>query len=147
MKVILTEDVKGLGKMGDVVRVKDGYARNYLLPRQLAVPADEKNLKALEHAQRIIEAKKRKAVRTAESLKQRIEELSLTIKRKAGQEEKLFGSVTTADIEEALKNEGINVSRKDILMDEPIKKLGYYTLRVRLAPEIEAELKVWIVQE
>lgn len=146
-KVILTEDVEGLGKAGDVVRVKGGYARNYLFPRKLAIPADEKKIKQLEHAKKLIEDKKRRKEKIAKDLKGVIEELSITIKRKAGQDDKLFGAVTADDIQKALERENIKISKKDVEMDEPIKKLGFYTVKIRLAPQVTASLKVWVVQE
>lgn len=145
--VILIENVEGLGKIGDIVKVREGYARNYLIPKKLAIHADEKNVRQLQHTKNIIEAKKKKMLKTAEEIKKALEETSITIKKKAGQDEKLFGSVTAGDIEKSLEKEGIKVFRKDIELEEPIKKLGIYNVKVRLSMGLSANLKVWVVQE
>lgn len=147
MKVILREDIQKLGEMGEIVDVKEGYARNFLLPRKMAVVADTKNIKSMEHERRIIEERAKKIKNTAQSLADRISSTKLTIKAKAGEEEKLFGSVTTMDIEEALKAEGIDVDRKKIVLEEPIKRLGEYTVTVKVHSDITAELGVNVVAE
>lgn len=147
MKVILKEDVEKLGLMGDTVDVKNGYARNFLLPRKLAVVADLKNIKAVEHEKKIIEEKAKKIRSSAEGLAERLKSLTLTIKAKAGEEEKLFGSVTTMDIEEALKAEGVEMERKKIALDEPIKRLGTYRVKVKLHHDVQAELDINVVEE
>jgi large subunit ribosomal protein L9 len=147
MKVILKEEVKNLGGMGDMVDVKEGFARNHLLPKRLAVVADMKNLKALEHEKRIIAEKAKKLGAQARSLGERLSAMTLTIKAKAGEEEKLFGSVTTMDIEEALKAEGMEVERKKIILDEPIKRLGSYTVKVKVHPDVTTELNINVVAE
>ncbi len=147
MKVILKDDVKSLGKMGAVVNVADGYARNYLLPKGLAATANERNIRVLEHEKRIIEAKAKKLKKAAQSLKEKLSGMALTIKAKAGEEEKLFGSVTSMDIAAALKAEGIELDKRKILLEEPIKRLGDYTVSVRLHPEETAELNIKVVPE
>jgi large subunit ribosomal protein L9 len=147
MKVILKDDVKSLGKMGDIVNVASGYARNFLIPKGLAVPADTKNVRAMEHEKRVIQEKARKLRQAAQTLAEKISKLNITIKAKAGEEEKLFGSVTTMDIEEALKAEGIEIDRKKIHLDEPIKRLGAYTVSIKLAQDITATLNVQVVPE
>jgi len=147
MKVILKDDVKSLGKMGDTVNVADGYARNYLLPKGLAATANERNIRVLEHEKRIIEAKARKIKTAAQSLKEKLSGMVLTIKAKAGEEEKLFGSVTSMDIASALKAEGVELDRRKILLEEPIKRLGDYKVAVRLHPEETAELNIKVVPE
>jgi len=147
MKVILKDDVKSLGKMGAVVNVADGYARNYLLPKGLAATANERNIRVLEHEKRIIEAKARKVKKEAQSLKEKLSGMVLTIKVKAGEEEKLFGSVTSMDIASALKAEGIDIDKRKILLEEPIKRLGDYKVSARLHPEETAELNIKVVPE
>ena len=148
MKVILLEDVPDLGKTGDLVNVKDGYARNYLLPRKLAIAATPKNVKAFEHQKRLAEAKIRKKKSEAQSLAERIESISLTIPQKAGEEDKLFGSVTAMTIAEYLKDqEGIIIDKRKIELSEPIKRLGVYTVPVKIHPDVTANLRVWVVKE
>lgn len=147
MQVILKEDVKDLGRIGEVVEVKDGYARNFLIPRGLAVEANPKNIKALEHEKRKIQEAAKKLKSSAEDLKSRIESKTIVIKAKAGEEDKLFGSVTAMDIADALKKEGIEIDRKKIIIEEPIKKLGDYSVTVKIHPEISAQLNIQVVSE
>ena len=146
MKVILTEDIPKLGKMGDLIQIKDGYARNYLIPKNLAVPANPQNIKALEHQKTLLKQKQNRIKREAEKLAQKIEKVSCTISKAAGEEDKLFGSVTSLDIEKSLKEEGIKIDRKKILLEEPIKTLGIYKVPIKLHPEVTANLKVWVVK-
>ncbi len=147
MKVILTEDVKNLGYMGEVVEVAAGYGRNYLIRAGLAHLADERNLEALEHQKKVAADKRRKLLKDAETLKGRIESLSVTLKAKAGEQDQLFGSVTNKDVAEALAEEGIVVNRRSIVIEEPIKSLGLFNLPVKLPEGVEAKLKVWVVKE
>lgn len=147
MKVILKADIKELGRMGSVVSVKEGYARNYLVPKGLAVEALEKNVKALEHEKKKIEQFARKIRGGAEDLAGRISALSLTIRAKAGEEEKLFGSVTSMDIAEALKSAGFEIDRKKICLEEPIKRLGSYTVPVKLHSDVSAQISIQVVGE
>ena len=147
MKVILREDVKDLGDMGAIVDVSDGYARNYLVPKGLAVEANVKNVKALEHEKRIIQGKAKKIKHAAEDLSERVSKMSLVIKAKSGEEGKLFGSVTTMDIAELLQKEGVEIDKKRISLDEPIKRLGSYTVNVKLHPEIATQLQLEVLQE
>ncbi len=147
MKVILREDVSNLGVTGAIVKVADGYARNYLIPRQFAVPATTNNLKAVEHEQRQMEAKKAKRRKEADAQKQKLERVSCSISKKVGEQDKLFGSVTTMDIEKAFAAEGFTIDKKDILLAEPIKALGVYTVPVRVFEDVVANTKVWIVRE
>ncbi|HOV62025.1 MAG TPA: 50S ribosomal protein L9 [Candidatus Hydrogenedentes bacterium] len=144
MNVILCEDVENLGSVGQKVTVADGYARNYLIPRKLAVPVDAASAKQIEHEMRII--RKREERRRAEltALARRIEGLTLEFEMRAGEHDKLFGSVTTAMIAEKLAEAGFEVSRKTIMLEEPIKALGIYSVVVRLAGGIEASVKVWV---
>ncbi len=147
MKVILKSDIKGLGGMGEVVSVKDGYARNFLLPKGLVTEANPKNIRALEHEQKKIQDAARKLKAGAEALASRIASMTVTITAKAGEEEKLFGSITNKDISEALKAEGLDIDRKRILLDEPIKRLGSYTVGVKVHPDVTAQVNVSVVPE
>ncbi len=147
MEVILKEDVPNLGQMGQVVRVRDGFARNYLLPRGLVLAANKKNLKAIEHHKRVIAEKKERLVKQAQTLAEKLMSLSVTIPVKAGEEGKLFGSVTTMDIEEALKQKGFEIERRKIHLDAPIKNLGDFEVPVRLAGDVTAKVKVSVVSE
>lgn len=146
MKVILQKDVEKIGTIGQILNVADGFARNYLIPKGLAVKAAENNLAHLEHQKKALSAKINKEKKDAEKLAQKIAEFSCTIAKKVGENEKLFGSVTSADIEEALTKEGFKISRKDIVLEEPIKALGVYTVLVKLPQAVDANLKVWVVQ-
>jgi len=146
MKVILMEDISSLGKMGDLVKVSDGYGRNFLVPHGKAVQATTHNIKILEHQTSQLKNKIEKIKRDAEKLAKRIEAVSCTIAKPVGDEEKIFGSVTSMDIEESLKVEGIEVDRKKIMLDEPIKTLGIYTVPIKLHPEVTAHVKIWVVK-
>lgn len=142
MKVILKENVENLGHIGDVVKVAPGYARNYLIPKGLAAEATEKNTKALEHAKRQLEYKKNKVLESARGVAAKIEGLALSISHQAGEEGKLFGSVTNMELAELLKNNGLEIDRKKIVLAEPIKHIGEFTATVKLHPEVNATLKV-----
>ena len=146
MKVILIEDMPSLGKMGDLVKVSDGYGRNFLVPHGKAIRATTHNVKVLEHQTTQLKNKVDKIKRDAEKLAKKIEAVSCTVAKPAGDEEKIFGSVTSMDIGESLKVEGIEVDRKKIILDEPIKTLGIYTVPIKLHPEVTAQLKVWVVK-
>jgi large subunit ribosomal protein L9 len=147
MKVILREDVEKLGRAGEVVKVADGYGRNYLIPRNLAVVADVRNLKALEHDRRVIEARAKKLRKSAEALAEKISATALTLAAKAGEEGKLFGSVTSRDVAEALEKAGVAVDRRHVLLPDPIKQVGEYKVKVRLAEGIVPEVSVSVVAE
>ena len=142
VQVILSEEVTNLGRPGDVVKVRAGYARNYLLPRKLAVEANPKNLREFEHAKGVALLKREALKQKASGLKARIEALTLAINARAGEEGKLFGSVTNIDIERALRDKGVEVDRRRIALAEPIKQLGDFTVTVKLESEVEAHLKV-----
>jgi large subunit ribosomal protein L9 len=145
MQLILKQDVPNLGRGGDVVKVKPGYGRNYLLPRGLALVATAKNMSELEHHRKALAARAAKLRKDAESLVERLGQLSLTLERKSGEQNKLFGSVTPKDLEDALRSQGLEIDRKKIQLEEPIKSLGHYTVAIKLAPELTASLKVWVV--
>lgn len=147
MEVILKEDIHNLGKMGEVVRVRDGYARNYLLPRGLVLVANKKNLKGFEHQKRVVASQKERVVKQAQTLSEKLAGASLTIPVKAGEEGKLFGSVTNIDIEKALRAKGFDIERRKIHLDEPIKSLGDYEVPVRLTADVTATVKVSVVSE
>ncbi len=147
MQVILQQDVSNVGRAGDVVDVREGFGRNYLLPRKLAVVADPGNIKQMEHHKRVVTAKISKMKKSAEELSAKISQVSLTISRESGEEDKLFGSVTNKDIAEALRVEGFIVDRHDIKLDEPIKTLGIFDVSVRLHPEVNGTIKVWVVKK
>ena len=145
MQVILREDVANLGQIGDLVTVKDGYGRNFLIPKGLAVLATPRNKRRLEHDKKVIEQRDVKRGRDAATLKESIEKLSLTIAKQTGEEGKLFGSVTTKEIAEAIAEEGIEVDRKAIAITEAIKSLGVYTVVIKLTRDVSADLKLWVV--
>ena len=147
MKVILREDVEKLGKAGEVVKVADGYGRNFLIPKRLAVPADVRNLRTMEHDRRVIEARAKKARKSAESLAEKIAAVSLTLPARAGEEGKLFGAITSRDIALALEKAGIAVDRKLVQLAEPIKQLGDYKVKVKLGADIVPEISVSVVPE
>jgi len=147
MKVILREDIESLGKAGDVVKVADGYGRNYLIPRRLAVRADVRNLRALEHDRRVIEGRAQKIRKGAEELGVKLASLSLTIPAKAGEEGKLFGAVTSRDIADALARAGVSVDRKSVLLPEPIKQIGEYRVKVKAGTDVVPEVPVSVVAE
>ena len=147
MKIILTQEVDRLGKIGDIVNVKDGYARNYLFPKNAAKEATSGNMKILESLKKKRALEDAKRLDEAKALAEKIAALSITISAKAGEEEKLFGTVTTEMISVALGNEKITVDKKDIVLDEPIKKLGVYQVGVKIHPEVKASLRVWVVKE
>lgn len=147
MEVILKEDVPNLGKMGEVVRVRDGYARNYLLPRGMVLIANKKNLKSFEHQKRVVSAQRERVLKQAQSLGEKLAALVLTIPVKAGEEGKIFGSVTNIDIEEALRAKGFEIERRKIHLGEPIRSLGEFEVPIRLAADVTANVKVAVVSE
>lgn len=147
MKLILMQDVDRLGKAGQVVSVATGYARNFLIPNNKARVATPGNMKMLEVLKKKELAEEAKRVEAARALANRISNLSLTISVQAGEEEKLFGSVTSDIIADALKEEGIEIDKKDISLDEPIKKLGVYQVVVKVHPEVKASVRLWIVKK
>jgi len=146
MELILTKDVERLGKEGTVVQVKEGFARNYLLPRGLAVPASPASLKALEDRQRQSQAKAQRLRKDVEQLRQKLESRSLTVKLTLGEHDQAFGSVTAHDIVQALAQEGLAVEKHAVHLEAPIKALGIYEIPVRLHPEVTATLKLWVVK-
>lgn len=147
MKVILSKDIEGLGKAGKITEVSDGYGRNYLIPRELALEATSENLKIFQHRQSVELEKIKKKKKGAEALARRIEEISLTIPVKAGEKDRIFGSITNQDVATALQNEGVKIDKRKIILETPIKSLGIYTIHIKLHPEVTANLKFWVVKE
>jgi large subunit ribosomal protein L9 len=147
MQVILREDVPNLGRPGDVVKVRDGFARNYLLPRNLAIEANPRNLRTFEHLKRIGMVRREAARRDSQKIKESLEALSLNLTARAGEEGKLFGSITNIDIERALRERGMNIERRKIMLPEPIKQLGEFSVAVKIDSETEASLKLTVAAE
>ena len=147
MKVILKQDVPSLGKAGDLIKVNDGYARNLLIPKGLAIEANEKNTKTLQHEKNNILQKTQKEHKTAQDLALALTNITLTMSRKVGDQDKIFGSVTTKDIEFALKEKGYDIDRKMIIHDEQIKSLGEFKIKIRLPSGVDAEIKLIVVGE
>ena len=147
MRVVLKENVESLGKAGDVLKVADGYARNYLIPKKLAIEASNKSVKALEQEKQLILQKVEREKKKAEILVEQMQGITCTISCRVGEQEKLFGSVTAKDIEQSLAKQGVEVDKKMIILDEPIKSTGDFAVKIRLQPGITAEIKVIVVAE
>ncbi len=147
MKIILQEEVPSLGSIGDLVNVKAGYARNYLFPKNLAVIADKVGVKQLEQIKKQLEVKRLKKAEEAKGLAGKIEGMSITINKKVGEEEKIFGTVTSQEIADLIKEEGIEISKKQIQISEEIKKIGVYHADITLEQGIKTKLKFWVVSE
>jgi large subunit ribosomal protein L9 len=147
MKVILKEDIPKLGRMGQTVQVARGYGRNYLIPQGRAIQATSKNMKALEHERMLIQRKADLARKEAEGLAGKIRGLTLTLTRKVVEEDKLYGSVSVSDISQALEEAGVEIERKLIKLDEPIKSLGEFKVSIKVYHDVTAELTVQVVKE
>lgn len=147
MKVILREDVPDIGRAGQTVEVKSGYGRNYLFPRNLAIPATRANLKAVGEISKQKDVADRKRRREAEVVKERIEKLELSTEVLVGEDEKLFGSVTAADIAGMLQTENIIVDKRAIELESPLKALGVYTVPVKIDKDVSANLKLWVIKK
>jgi large subunit ribosomal protein L9 len=147
MEVILRDHVDNLGRRGEVVRVADGYARNFLLPRKLALPATDANKKWIERERKIAEARDHEERGAAEAVSSRLGALDLTISRKTGENDQLYGSVTNADIAELLAKKGFEVDRRKILLPDPIKNLGQHTVPVKLHRDVTAQLRVTVAKD
>lgn len=145
MKVILIENVPSLGKAGDIVLVAEGYGRNFLIPKKVALEATPANLRHLDQQKETFLHRATKEKQTSEALAARIEQVSCTLSRPAGESEKLFGSVTTQDLQKYLQEQGISLDRRKIHMPSPIKTLGSYTVSLKLHPEVTAQMKVNVV--
>ena len=147
MQVILLERIAHVGELGEVVKVKDGYARNYLFPKKLAILATKQNKVAIERDRARLEALMAKEREAARAVLAEIEKASVTIAAKVHEEEKLYGSINPADIAEKLQAQGLKVEKSQILLDEPIKQLGVYSAKVRLMAGVEGKVKVWVVED
>ena len=147
MEVILKKSVEGLGAPGDVLKVADGYARNYLLPMQLAVHATERNRRYLEHQKRVIDQQESKDKERAREIASQITGVTCTLKRRAGENDRLFGSVTSMDVAEALRAEGFELERRFLELAEPIRELGVFMVPVKLHTDVVVELRVVIERE
>ena len=147
MKVILKSDIERLGKVGDVVSVAAGYARNYLLPQGKALEATANSMKLIELENKRHEKVQHRRKEEAEALCKSLEQLSLTVNKQAGESDKLFGTVTAMDIAEALGKEQHVIDKRKIVLDEPIKTLGIYTVPIKLHAEVTAQVKLWVVKE
>jgi large subunit ribosomal protein L9 len=147
MEVILREDVFNLGTVGDIVKVKPGFARNYLLPRGLAVVADRRNIHVLEHQKRLMADKRDRDRRQAATVAEQLGSLRLVVKARAGEEGKLFGSVTNIDVEKALAAQGFTVERRRIRLPDPIKSIGEHAVPIHLGVGVDAQVTVVVEAE
>jgi large subunit ribosomal protein L9 len=147
MKIILRKDHDKLGKIGELVEVKDGYARNYLIPRNVAFAATAGNLRALEEEKKQHVDRDKRELQHAQKIATQLDKVSITLKVKVGEDEKLFGSVTAQMIAEALIEKGVSLDKRIIDLEEPIKALGIYTVNIKLHAEVAGKLKVWVVRE
>ena len=147
MQVILREDVSNLGKTGEVVKVKPGYGRNFLLPRGLAVLATPKNMARIEHEKTAIAARAAKLQKDAQAVASKLEQLTINIARATGEEDKLFGSVTSRDISEALAEQGVQIDHRKIVVPDALKTIGLHEVAVKLGNDVQAKIKVWVVKK
>jgi large subunit ribosomal protein L9 len=147
MQIILRDDLDNLGKSGEVVNVKPGYARNYLLPRGLAIKATAHDVTRIEHEQRVIAARTAKLSKETQAAADKLSQVSVSIARAVGEEDKLYGSVTSRDIAEALQEKGVAVDAKKIHLEEPIKALGLTEVQIKLGRGVSATVKVWVVKK
>ncbi len=146
MRVILKQDVEKLGRVGDIVEVAPGYARNFLIPKGLAIEVTKKNIKIIEEEKRRLKKKKDKEINEAKELAEKLSKKSVTIPVQVGEDDKLFGAVTSQDIAEALAQEGIKIDKRKILLKEPLKALGIYNVEIKIHPEVNASIRVWVVK-
>ena len=147
MKVILTKSHDSLGEAGEIVKVKDGYARNFLIPKSLAYEATKANLKVYEEDKKRQSVKVDREVEGAKEIAKEMNEVSLTASVQVGEEDKVFGSITSQDIANLLEEKGFTIDKRDIVLDEPIKALGIYNVSVKVHPEVKAEVKLWVIKQ
>lgn len=147
MKVVLRKDLETLGTAGQIVNVKDGYARNFLIPRGIAFEASSKNLSLVDEAKRQAEHRQAREQKVAEDLKEKLSQVSITATVSVGEEDKVFGSVTTQEIARLLGEKGFEIDRRKIMLDEPIKMLGVFEIPIKLHSKVEAKIKLWVVKE
>jgi len=146
-KIILLKDIERLGKKGQVIDVKRGYAVNFLIPKKLAVEFSPQNLKKIEEEEKRKKKKEERLLKEAQDLAKKIETISLTICAKTKDDENLYGSITELQILESLKSEGIELKKENIILEEPIRKIGVYDVKVKLHPEVQTTIKVWVVKK
>lgn len=146
MDVILLQDVEGLGEAGDIVEVKPGYARNYLMPRGLALRASKRNLAVAEEKKNVTRARKERANKVNQELADSLAKVELTIEMQVGEEEKLFGSVTTQDIHKALLEKDLDIDRQMILLEEPIRALGVYDIKIKVSSDLQPGIKLYVIK-
>lgn len=146
VELILLEDVENVGRLGDRVRVVEGFARNYLLPRKLAAAASPGTLRRLEARKLLLQKEHEERVAVAQAMAEKIAKVSVSLSVEAGENDKLYGSVAAAQIAEALAAQGVDVERQAIMLEEPIKELGVYTVEIKLHEQVQASLKVWVVR-
>jgi large subunit ribosomal protein L9 len=147
MQVILKQNVQSLGKAGDAVKVSDGYARNFLIPKGLAIEANFKNLSIVDHEKKMILLRAEKEKKSAEAMAEKFKGVTCTIRRRVGEQDRLFGSINTRDIQEALLSQTLEVDRKNIVLGEPIRELGEFPVTIRLSAGVTAEVKVIVAAE
>lgn len=147
MNIILTKDIDKLGNAGEIIKVKDGYARNFLIPKGFAMVANDNNLKQLEFQKRVIDKKVNKEYENANILAGKISSNDISISKKVGEEGKLFGTVTNREIADAMKAKGLKIDHRNIIIDDPIKKAGVYEVSIKLFREVRGTLKLWVVAE
>ncbi len=147
MEVVLMKDYEKLGKALDVITIKDGYARNYLIPKGIAVPATEGNKKRVAEAKRLAEIREKKKIEESQVLASKIEQVPCTIPVKVGEEDRIYGSVSSQEIADFLKKEGFEIEKRQVELDEPIKQLGVYNVNINIYKNVSARLKVWVVKE
>ena len=147
MKIILRQDHEKLGKIGAVIEVKDGFARNFLIPRKIAYPATQGSLRVLEEEKKQKVNHEQKEFHQAEKLASALEKISITLKVKVGEDERIFGSVTSQMVTDALNEKGIKLDKRIVEIEEPIKALGIYTINLKLHSNVNAKVKVWVVRE
>lgn len=147
MKIILKKDYETLGKAGEIVTVKNGYGRNFLIPNGIAVTATERNMRILEEENKFQKVREEKGKRQAEALAKELEKISITAAVAVGEEDRVFGSVTSQTIGELLQEKGYKIDKRKIILDEPIKALGVYTVPIKIHPEVEAKVRIWVVKE
>lgn len=146
MRIILLQDYEGLGKSGDQIEVKDGYARNFLFPKGLALKADKNSIKRFQEMARLKEMKQNRALKQSRELAEKLQALSLTVPVQVGEEDRVFGSVTSIEIAQQLKDKGYDIDKRQIILAEPIKALGIFDIPIKLHPEITATVKLWVIK-
>ena len=146
MRIILLQDHKGLGSAGDQQDVKDGYARNYLIPRGIALKADKNSLKRFQEMARLKELKKDRALKKSKELAEKLRSLSLTVPVQVGEEDRVFGAVTSLEIAQQLKDKGYEIDKRQIMLEEPIKSLGVFEILIKLHSEITTSVKLWVIK-